>query len=309
MDTSSHRRPYRHRVLRNPLRAFTLVELLVVISIIAVVIGIVLPVLGSARETTRRVTCLSQQKQLGVGFHAFAAENKGELPYGYERIGFGSRYAQRAITWDDALHPYLNSSLTVDEQRAGLLDARKALDVLICPSDPTADQPRTFAGVTGAARSYSVVGNGSMAFDADHVFDWRNANALAGRDRRSLEDAAMSDHSGTIMLTEATMQSESLTGGFIFTDYHNTQGAALWSILTSPVAQATDSALGSFYADHHALAHSDDRDRPVFNYLFLDGHAQSLAFRDTGVDDTWLAGWGTAWTYAPEGMWSVRSGD
>ncbi|MEM6552960.1 MAG: DUF1559 domain-containing protein [Planctomycetota bacterium] len=309
MDTSANLRSHRRHVLRNPLRAFTLVELLVVVSIIAVVIGIVLPVLGSARETTRRVACLSQQKQIGVGFHAFAAENKGELPYGYERIGYGLKYAQRALSWDDALHPYLNGTATRDEQRAGLLDARKALDVLICPADPTADQARTHAGVTGAARSYGVVGNASMAFDANHVFDWRNANALAGRDRRSLEDAGMTDHGGTIMLTEATMQNASLTGGFAFTDYHNTQGAAMWSILTSPVAQATDSAVGSFYADHHALAHSNDRDRPAFNYLFLDGHAESLAFRDTGVDDTWLAGWSTAWTYAPEGMWSVRDGD
>jgi prepilin-type N-terminal cleavage/methylation domain-containing protein len=47
---------------------FTLVELLVVIAIIGVLIGLLLPAVQSARESARRAQCVSNLKQLGLGF-------------------------------------------------------------------------------------------------------------------------------------------------------------------------------------------------------------------------------------------------
>ena len=52
--------------------AFTLIELLVVISIIALLIGILLPALSAARETARQSACLSNNKQLAIGFATYA---------------------------------------------------------------------------------------------------------------------------------------------------------------------------------------------------------------------------------------------
>src|SRR5688572_14143134 len=59
--------------------AFTLVELLVVIGIIAVLISLLMPALGKARETARRVNCMSNMRQLSTAWVAYAQANKGHI--------------------------------------------------------------------------------------------------------------------------------------------------------------------------------------------------------------------------------------
>ena len=57
-------------------RAFTLVELLVVIGIIAALTAILLPALSAARETARRAVCLSNLRQLTAAWLMYAQEHK-----------------------------------------------------------------------------------------------------------------------------------------------------------------------------------------------------------------------------------------
>jgi prepilin-type N-terminal cleavage/methylation domain-containing protein len=81
--------------------AFTLVELLVVIGIIAVLISILLPSLNKAREQARSIQCLSNLRQIGNGFNMYLNESKGWFPV---QSGWGNLMGKKGATdaYEDA---------------------------------------------------------------------------------------------------------------------------------------------------------------------------------------------------------------
>src|SRR5215207_7591987 len=105
--------PYRNR------RAFTLVELLVVIAILAVLMSLLLPVIGQARERAKRVNCLSNVRTLANGWLAFAMANDGQFP--------------SADTWQGGWVVTGNSD--ADIQKGSLYSYIPNTSVFRCPHD------------------------------------------------------------------------------------------------------------------------------------------------------------------------------
>src|SRR5205814_2333690 len=91
MKSNTPAAPYANRLDCRP--AFTLVELLVVIGIIALLISILLPALSKARESAKTVACLSNLRQIGQAAYNYASEHQGMwVPPSYRTpsgTGFG----------------------------------------------------------------------------------------------------------------------------------------------------------------------------------------------------------------------------
>jgi prepilin-type N-terminal cleavage/methylation domain-containing protein/prepilin-type processing-associated H-X9-DG protein len=72
-------------------RAFTLIELLVVIAIIGILAALLLPTLARSKARARGAMCMSNLKQLAVGFRTWSSDNNGKFPWAVELDKDGSK--------------------------------------------------------------------------------------------------------------------------------------------------------------------------------------------------------------------------
>jgi len=118
-------------------QAFTLVELLVVISIITLLVAILLPALSRAKEKAREVACLNNLKQLQICAKLYSMDNDGFLPpnrYVYNIVtGAPSLGFSEKLTWCAGLAPF--DTTTENIERGLLFPYNKSTDIYRCPSD------------------------------------------------------------------------------------------------------------------------------------------------------------------------------
>jgi prepilin-type N-terminal cleavage/methylation domain-containing protein/prepilin-type processing-associated H-X9-DG protein len=119
---------------------FTLVELLVVIGIIAVLIGILLPALGRARENANKLKCMANMKTIGQAIYMYVGENKGTLPIGFlpqnASIPNEGTYTGEGLDWTTLLIKVLNKKAGVgyDTQDKVTENYSGTRATFLCPS-------------------------------------------------------------------------------------------------------------------------------------------------------------------------------
>jgi prepilin-type N-terminal cleavage/methylation domain-containing protein/prepilin-type processing-associated H-X9-DG protein len=142
-------------------QGFTLIELLVVIAIIAIMAGMLLPVLSRAKSKAQGIYCLNNTKQLAMAWILYADDHQGRLAYNLGGDARSRTVAQRTnlnwvnnvMTW--GLEDENTNILTITEASLGFY-ASRAVNIYRCPSDRALSPSQREEGWAGRVRSYSM---------------------------------------------------------------------------------------------------------------------------------------------------------
>lgn len=186
--------------------AFTLIELMVVIAVIAILAALLLPAMSRAKETGRAVACKNNLRQLSLGAATYSLDNKGRMPFFLDWLS-----SRPGDLTSGQLYPYL-----------------KTPAVYMCPTDkiilgtgarlPTAPVSPIFGGELHN-RDYSYAMNCCLCHESDTSKFFQPAGTLVFMEA----DLARNDYSGQVgpsIATRALSTRHNLRGHLLFGDLH-----------------------------------------------------------------------------------------
>ncbi len=229
---------------------FTLIELLVVVAIIAVLVAILLPALGRARENARTIQCLSNVRQWGMALLQYANDYNGQFPRGYA----GSAADEYEGSWFSirTMHQYLPGSYNYAN---GVMSG----EMFICPTFHSDINPYSYMTYGyNAYLDYVTAQVNSVFFSAPKVS--RPADRFVMGDGLAVHTW----HDNCSVTINNIKEQTQRSVGFIHAGRVIGQG---------------------HYGGTSFDVHSNDARA---NMLFLDGHAVSIAKGD--VDDKYRVG-------------------
>lgn len=287
-------------------RAFTLVELLVVIGIIAMLIAILLPALSRARAAANNLGCLSRLRQIGIGMQLYAQNNNGMLPFGYSpywvmnNSGNGANPAYS--DWRYLITGAIAGGSGYQSDSAFVSSTRGLVQGLFTDVDTVANDAKDWQGNSLHTLDYSchprilpAVGYGNTAWTAS----WDPYSQAIGRNeefpcykfsriKRASEVILIMD--GT-QITSSSGSNASINAKNIANFYLNSSASYLimghnnWG-LNQPFDAGTNlDAVAWGPQDNWGnirWRHNGDRSA---NFLFVDGHAESRQYNSRYKSD------------------------
>ena len=186
------------RRLQNNRKAFTLIELMVVIAIIAMLAALLLPAVQAARATARRSTCANNLRQIGLAMHSFESANKGLPPRRYGPSWTPAAPNKGYCGWGAVILPYLELKNIqrlyqydynfYDTQNAEAI--AKGIAVYSCP----ATQPNRSMTVCDPTQTITGTGIAGDYFAPNSVSAWWFPDSATNTAYSANTETAMADN-------------------------------------------------------------------------------------------------------------------